>query len=226
MRRPSRPASASAAMARSKAWPAAALRYLSSALTALSMTLTTMSAGVVVVVHRAVHEGHALVDAAGQLALEVGQAVVADAAAEAHHRRLADAARARPARPPAGWQSRARRPAPAWPRAARPAAARRCRRGCGRAWSAASSQTLPALPSSMPAQAGTEPQQSLPSGAWRTPSSQLLGNCPPQRPSACQPRRRPTYSWARGCHHCSSAQAQPSRAIKALAAAGPQLPAA
>ena len=33
-------------------------------------------------------------------------------------------------------------------------------------FSPASSQTLPALPSSMPAQAGTEPQQSLPSGAW------------------------------------------------------------
>ncbi len=44
----------------------------------------------VVLVDRAVHEGHALVDRAGQLELEVGQAVVADAAAEAHHRRLAD----------------------------------------------------------------------------------------------------------------------------------------
>ena len=77
-------------MARSKAWLAASLRYFSSALTALSITLTTMSRGLVVLVDRAVHEGHALVDAAGQLALEVGQAVVADAAAEAHHRRLAD----------------------------------------------------------------------------------------------------------------------------------------
>ena len=44
----------------------------------------------VVLVDRAVHEGHALVDAAGQLELEVGQPVVADAAAEAHDGRLAD----------------------------------------------------------------------------------------------------------------------------------------
>ena len=42
----------------------------------------------VVLVHRAVHEGHALVDGAGQLQLEVGQAVVAHAAAEAHDGRL------------------------------------------------------------------------------------------------------------------------------------------
>jgi hypothetical protein len=47
-------------------------------------------AGLVVLVHAAVHEGHAFVDAAGQLELEVGQAVVAHAAAEAHHRGLAD----------------------------------------------------------------------------------------------------------------------------------------
>jgi hypothetical protein len=46
-------------------------------------------AGLVVVVHRAVHKGHAFVDAAGQLELEVRQAVVAHTAAKAHHRGLA-----------------------------------------------------------------------------------------------------------------------------------------
>ena len=40
-------------------------------------------------VYGAVHEGHALVHAAGELELEVGQAVVAHAAAKAHHGRLA-----------------------------------------------------------------------------------------------------------------------------------------
>ena len=47
-------------------------------------------AGLVVLVDRAVHERHALVDRARQLALEIGQPVVAHAAAEAHHGRLAD----------------------------------------------------------------------------------------------------------------------------------------
>mmetsp|Transcript_18060 Transcript_18060/g.43071 ORF Transcript_18060/g.43071 Transcript_18060/m.43071 type:complete len:202 (+) Transcript_18060:2905-3510(+) len=44
----------------------------------------------VVLIDRPVHEGHALVDAAGELELEVGQAVVADAAAKAHDGRFAD----------------------------------------------------------------------------------------------------------------------------------------
>ena len=46
--------------------------------------------------------------------------------------------------------------------------------------------------------------------------------------SAAQPARRvadPCTHRASGCH-CSSTQAQPSRAISALDAAGPQLPAA
>ncbi len=46
-------------------------------------------AGLVVRVDRAVHERNAFVDGAGQLQLEVGQAVVTDAAAKADHRGLA-----------------------------------------------------------------------------------------------------------------------------------------
>ena len=46
-------------------------------------------AGLVVGIHAAVDEGHALAHAAGELELEVGQAVVAHAAAKAHHGGLA-----------------------------------------------------------------------------------------------------------------------------------------
>ena len=47
-------------------------------------------AGLVVHVHRAVDEGNALADAARQLELEIRQAVIAHAAAKAHHGGLAD----------------------------------------------------------------------------------------------------------------------------------------
>ena len=47
-------------------------------------------AHLVIRVHAAVDEGHPFVDGTGQLELEVGQAVVAHAAAEAHDRGLAD----------------------------------------------------------------------------------------------------------------------------------------
>ncbi len=77
-------------MARSNACAPAALRYFSSAPTALSITLTIRSAGLSSSSDRAVHEGHAFVHAAGELELEVGQAAVADAAAKAHDGRLAD----------------------------------------------------------------------------------------------------------------------------------------
>ena len=47
-------------------------------------------AGLVIGVHAAVDEGHAFAHAAGQLQLEIGQAVIAHAAAKAHHGGFAD----------------------------------------------------------------------------------------------------------------------------------------
>ena len=47
-------------------------------------------AGLVIAVHAAMDEGHAFADAAGQLELEIGQAVIAHAAAKAHHGGFAD----------------------------------------------------------------------------------------------------------------------------------------
>ena len=44
----------------------------------------------VIVVHRAMHKGHAFIDVAGQLDFEIGQAVVAHAAAKTHHGGFAD----------------------------------------------------------------------------------------------------------------------------------------
>jgi hypothetical protein len=67
----------------------ASLRYFRKAATVLSITLTSMSPGLVVGVHAAVNEGHALTDAAHQLELEIGEAVVAHAAAKTHHGGLA-----------------------------------------------------------------------------------------------------------------------------------------
>ena len=68
-----------------------ALRYFSSAATALSITLMISSAGVSSSLDRAVHIGHAFVHRTGELELEVGQAAVAHAATKAHHGRFADA---------------------------------------------------------------------------------------------------------------------------------------
>jgi hypothetical protein len=63
----------------------ASLRYFRKAATVLSMTLTSTSPVLSSHVHAAVDEGHALAHGARQLELEVAQAVIAHAAAKAHH---------------------------------------------------------------------------------------------------------------------------------------------
>jgi hypothetical protein len=83
----------------------AALRYLQEGGHGVVDHLDQHVAGLVVGVHAAVDEGHALAHAAGQLELEVGQAVVAHAAAKAHHGGLADMRALGQLAPPAGWQS-------------------------------------------------------------------------------------------------------------------------